>query len=57
MSNNRSKNKSITKYRRNDEKGGVMNNLRDVEIEDLLGRDTIKLDNKNITDLIKGKMY
>ena len=36
-------------------KGGVMNNLRDVEIEDLLGRDTIKLDNKNITDLIKGK--
>ena len=32
-----------------------MNNLRDVEIEDLLGRDTIKLDNKNITDLIKGK--
>ena len=36
-------------------KGGVMNNFRDVEIEDLLGRDTIKLDNKNITDLIKGK--
>lgn len=36
-------------------KGGIMNNLRDVEIEDLLGRDTIKLDNKNITDLIKGK--
>ncbi len=36
-------------------KGGIMNNLRDVEIEDLLGRDAIKLDNKNITDLIKGK--
>ncbi len=36
-------------------KGGIMNNLRDVEIEDLLGRDTIKLDNKNIADLIKGK--
>lgn len=36
-------------------KGGIMNNLRDVEIEDLLGRDPIKLDNKNITDLIKGK--
>ena len=35
--------------------GGIMNNLRDVEIEDLLGRDPIKLDNKNITDLIKGK--
>ena len=35
--------------------GGIMNNLRDVEIEDLLGRDTIKLDNRNITDLIKGK--
>jgi len=32
-----------------------MNNLRDVEIEDLLGRDPIKLDNKNITELIKGK--
>lgn len=36
-------------------KGGIMNNLRDVEIEDLLGRDTIKLDNKNITELIKGR--
>ncbi len=36
-------------------KGGIMNNLRDVEIEDLLGRDPIRLDNKNITDLIKGK--
>ena len=35
--------------------GGIMNNLRDVEIEDLLGRDPIRLDNKNITDLIKGK--
>ena len=36
-------------------KGGAMNSLRDVEIEDLLGRDTIKLDNKNITELIKGR--
>ena len=36
-------------------KGGVMNSLRDVEIEDLLGRDPIKLDNKNITELIKGR--
>ena len=36
-------------------KGGIMNNLRDVEIEDLLGRNAIKLDNKNITDLIKGR--
>ena len=36
-------------------KGGIMNNLRDVEIEDLLGRDPIRLDNKNITDLIKCK--
>ena len=30
-----------------------MNSLRDVEIEDLLGRDAIKLDNKNINSLIK----
>lgn len=37
------------------EKQGVMNSLRDVEIEDLLGRDAIKLDNKNISTLIKDK--
>lgn len=35
------------------EKQGVMNSLRDVEIEDLLGRDVIELDNKNISSLIK----
>lgn len=33
----------------------IFENLRDVEIEDLLGRDEIKLDNKNIENLIKGK--
>lgn len=33
----------------------VFENLRDVEIEDLLGRDEIKLDNKNIESLIKNK--
>lgn len=37
------------------EKQGIMNSLRDVEIEDLLGRDAIKLDNKNISTLIKDK--
>lgn len=37
------------------EKQGIMNSLRDVEIEDLLGRDAIKLDNKNISSLIKDK--
>ncbi len=37
------------------EKQGIMNSLRDVEIEDLLGRDAIKLDNKNISTLIKEK--
>ena len=37
------------------EKQGAMNSLRDVEIEDLLGRDAIKLDNKGITSLIKDK--
>ena len=36
-------------------KQGAMNSLRDVEIEDLLGRDAIHLDNKNIQSLIKGK--
>ncbi len=33
----------------------VMQNLRDVEIEDLLGRDPIVLDNENIGELIKDK--
>lgn len=32
----------------------LMNNLRDIEIEDVLGREPIKLDNKNIENLIKG---
>lgn len=36
------------------DKQGAMNSLRDVEIEDLLGRDAIHLDNKNIQSLIKG---
>lgn len=35
------------------EKQDVMNSLRDVEIEDLLGRDAIRLENKNISSLIK----
>ncbi len=34
----------------------LMDNFRNVEIEDLLGRDTIALDNKNIGKLIKGKV-
>ena len=34
---------------------GAMNSLRDVEIEDLLGRDVIELDNKGISALIKDK--
>ena len=37
------------------EKQGAMNSLRDVEIEDLLGRDAIRLDNKGISSLIKDK--
>ena len=37
----------------NDKK--LFESLRDVEIEDLLGRDPIKLDNNNIESLIKGK--
>lgn len=32
----------------------IMQNLRDVEIEDILGRDPIVLDNNNIETLIKG---
>ena len=31
----------------------LMDNLRDIEIEDVLGRDPIKLDNRNIKSLIK----
>ena len=34
----------------------IMQNFRDVEIEDLLGRDPIKLDNKNIKELIHNKV-
>ena len=34
----------------------LFENLRDVEIEDILGRDPIKLDNKNIESLIKNKV-
>lgn len=36
-------------------KQGAMNSLRDVQIEDLLGRDPVHLDNKNINSLIKNK--
>ena len=36
-------------------KQGAMNSLRDVQIEDLLGRETVHLDNKNINSLIKNK--
>ena len=34
----------------------IMQNFRNVEIEDLLGRDPIKLDNKNIGSLIQNKV-
>ena len=34
----------------------IMDNFRDIEIEDLLGRDSIKLDNKIIGQLIKDKV-
>ncbi|MBR1540146.1 MAG: polysaccharide biosynthesis protein [Clostridia bacterium] len=34
----------------------IMSNLRDVQIEDLLGRDPVKLDNKNIASLIKDQV-
>lgn len=36
-------------------KQGAMNSLRDVQIEDLLGREPVQLDNKNIQSLIKEK--
>lgn len=36
-------------------KQGAMNSLRDVQIEDLLGREPVQLDNKNIQSLIKDK--
>ena len=38
------------------DKQGAVNSLRDVEIEDLLGRDPIELENKNISNLIKNKV-
>lgn len=37
-------------------KQGPINSLRDVEISDLLGRDPIKLENRNISNLIKNKV-
>ena len=37
------------------DKQGAINSLRDIEIEDLLGREAIQLDNKNIHSLIKNK--
>lgn len=36
-------------------KQGAMNSLRDVQIEDLLGRDPVHIENKNINSLIKNK--
>lgn len=36
-------------------KHGAMNSLRDVQIEDLLGKEPVHLDNKNINSLIKNK--
>ena len=38
------------------DKQGAINSLRDIEIEDLLGRDAIHLDNKKIHSLIKNKV-
>lgn len=38
------------------DKQGAINSLRDIEIEDLLGREAIHLDNKNIHSLIKNKV-
>lgn len=38
------------------DKQGPINSLRDVEIEDLLGRDPIKLENHNIANLMKNKV-
>ena len=35
-------------------KKNIFNSLRDVEIEDILGRNPVKLDNSNIESLIKG---
>ncbi len=38
------------------EKQGAINSLRDVEIEDLLGREPIKLENRNISNLIRNEV-
>ncbi len=38
------------------DKQGVINSLRDVEIEDLLGREPIKLENRNINNLIHNRV-
>ena len=38
------------------DKQGPINSLRDVEIDDLLGRDPIKLENRNISNLIKNQV-
>ena len=38
------------------DKQGAMNSLRDVEIEDLLGRDSISFEDKNVKSTIKNKV-
>ena len=38
------------------DKQGAMNSLRDVEIEDLLGRDAINFDDKNVKSVIKNSV-
>ena len=38
------------------EKQGAINSLRDVEIEDLLGREPIQLENRNISNLIRNEV-
>ena len=34
----------------------IVNQIRDIRVEDLLGRDPIKFDNKDIRDFISGKV-
>lgn len=38
------------------DKQGAMNSLRDVEIEDLLGRESINFDDKNVKNVIKNRV-
>lgn len=54
MPRDRRKNKNTTRNYRHHKNKTLIQNLRNVEIEDVLGREQIVLNNESIGELIKG---